>query len=211
MKPGMAENAVNRPSVGVNFIHTAPSPSQNRELSPARNPGARNSGGVHHVQNSVSAVWNWKAAALSAVLRALVFLVINWRAGTRAALAALAVEFAYRVATSGFYGSLIQRLRHVQPAWKAMLYVALLLPTVNQGLDAWLHWLSGTPHLAASVIASSLITVWAALFNLYAMRQGALVTGAEARPFLEDLRQLPALVAGFVLLVPRLVSKGVSR
>ena len=163
---------------------------------------------MHH---RLQQIWNWKAAVLSAVLRALVFLLINWTAGTKAASTAMAVEFAYRIFTSGFYGSLVQSFRKMEPAWKANLYVVLLLPAVNQGLDLWIHWLNGTPKLAASLVASTVITVWAALFNLYAMRHGALVTGRDARPLRDDLRQLPALVAGFCLIVPRLVLKGVSR
>jgi hypothetical protein len=155
-------------------------------------------------------LWNWKSALLSAVMRALVFLAINWTAGLPAAGAAMAVEFAYRILTSGFYGSLIQSFRKVEPAWLANLYVVLLLPAVNQGLDLYIHWLNGTPKLAASVIASTIITVWAALFNLYAMRRGALVTGPDARPLREDLRQLPVLVAGFFLIVPRCILKGAT-
>jgi hypothetical protein len=153
-------------------------------------------------------LWNWKSALLSAVMRAMVFLAINWTSGQKAAWTAMGVEFGYRILTSGFYGSLIQRFRKVEPAWKANLYVILLLPVVNQGLDLWVHWLNGTPKLAASVMASAAITVWAALFNLYAMRRGALVTGQDARPLKEDLRQLPVLVAEFFLIVPRFVLKG---
>jgi hypothetical protein len=153
----------------------------------------------------IHAVWNWKAALLSAVLRALVFLAINWTAGSRAALAATVAEFGYRILTSGFYGSLIQRFRKVEPAWKANLIVILLLPVVNQGLDLLIHWANGTPKLGASLAASSLITIWASLFNLYAMRRGALVAGAEGRALREDIRALPGLLAGFFLL------KGVNR
>lgn len=153
----------------------------------------------------IHAVWNWKAALLSAVLRALVFLVINWTAGSHAALAATVAEFGYRILTSGFYGSLIQRFRKVEPAWKASLLVVLLLPIVNQGLDFALHWANGTPKLGASLLASSVITVWASLFNLYAMRQGALVAGTEGRTLMEDIRALPGLLVGFFLL------KGVNR
>jgi hypothetical protein len=155
------------------------------------------------LRDRIDALWNWKSALLSAVLRALVFLAINWTSGRKAAGMAMGVEFSYRILTSGFYGSLIQSFRKVQPAWRANLYVILLLPALNQGLDLWVHWLNGTPKLAASLVASTAITVWAALFNLYAMRRGALVTGRDARPLRDDLRQLPALVADFCLIVPR--------
>jgi hypothetical protein len=207
--PLSVDNSAESDAATVNPLHTVNPPSQPRNIA------QRNSKRVANVPRTVrerwQQIWNWKSAVLSAVLRALVFLAINWTSGKRAAFLALGVEFVYRVATSGFYGSLIQAFSRLQPAWKATLYVVLVLPAINQGLDWWIHWLNGTPKLAASLIASSVITVWAALFNLYAMRRGVLVTGRDARPFREDLVQLPALVAGFVLLVPRMVLKGVSR
>jgi hypothetical protein len=198
------------------FTILAPVKDRPSVTEPSQDGLPRNSSMSHHVRytmalpsfHQVQEFWNWKSALLSAVLRALVFLAINWTAGWRSAGSAMAVEFVYRILTSGFYGSLIQRFRAVEPAWRAAIYVVLLLPALNQGLDLLVHWLNGTPKLAASVIASSVITVWAALFNLYAMRQGALVAGRDGRPFRDDLLALPALVGGFFLIVPRLVWKG---
>ena len=203
--------ALSTPSAdpAVKDPHTTALPSHSLH-TPAENwPDARRV--EPDMGERLQSLWNWKSALMSAVLRALVFLAINWKAGPRAATTAMAVEFVYRALTSGFFGSLVQAFRRVEPAWKAHFYVLLLLPMANQGLDLWVHWLNGTPRLAASLIASTAITVWAALFNLYAMRRGVLVTGRDARPLLHDLRELPALLAGFFLAVPRLVYKGVSR
>ena len=44
--------------------------------------------------------WNWKAALLSGILRGALFFAASLRAGLDAAVAALAVEFAYRAATT---------------------------------------------------------------------------------------------------------------
>ena len=141
--------------------------------------------------------WHWKAAALSAFLRALVFYFTNRSAGARAAWTALGVEFAYRIATSGFFGSLIQVLSRVEPRRVSAIAVLLVIPVSNQGLDAFVHWWQGTPKLGRSLLIASLITVWATLFNWYAMRQGTFVVGHGERGFGEDMRSLPKLLWHF--------------
>lgn len=147
--------------------------------------------------------WNWKSAALSACLRAILFFFLNRKAGTNAALTAGAVEFAYRVATSGFFGSVTQVFRQVQPGWVATAATLLVLPSINQFLDFLVHWWQGTPFLAKSIITSTALTAFAALFNLYAQREGAFVVGPEGRSFAADLKRLPGLLLGFLLVIPR--------
>jgi hypothetical protein len=155
--------------------------------------------------------WNWKTAAVSAVLRALMFFAINRSAGAKAAWIATGVEFTYRIATSGFFGSVTQVLRGVHPPWKATLATLLVLPAINQFLDFLVHWWQGTPKLAASILAASAVTAFASLFNLEAQRQGVLVVGPEARPFGHDVQKLPGVLLGVLLLVPRLVIKQIHR
>jgi hypothetical protein len=149
--------------------------------------------------------WNWKSAALSACLRAILFIIVNRKAGMNAALTAGAVEFAYRVATSGFFGSITQVFRQVQPAWIATAATLIVLPVVNQFLDFLVHWWQGTPFLAKSIITSTVMTAFAALFNLHAQREGAFVVGPEGRSFAADLKRLPGLLLSFVLVIPRAV------
>lgn len=141
--------------------------------------------------------WNWKAAALSALLRALVFYFTNRSAGSRAAWTALGVEFAYRIATSGFFGSLIQVLSRVEPKRVSMVAVLLVLPALNQGLDAGVHWWQGTPRLGLSLLIATVITVWASLFNWFAMREGTFVVGHGERGFAQDMQDLPGLLWRF--------------
>jgi len=141
--------------------------------------------------------WNWKAAALSALLRAILFYFTNRSAGSKAAWTAVGVEFAYRIATSGFFGSLIQLLSRVEPKSISMVAVLLVLPALNQGLDAAVHWWQGTPRLGASLLVATVITIWASLFNWYAMREGTFVVGHGGRGFGEDMRSLPGLLWRF--------------
>jgi hypothetical protein len=63
--------------------------------------------------------WNWKAAVMSSLLRAHLFLAANATAGARKAFAAAGVELLFRFIVSGFYGSLTQAFRGAEPAWAA--------------------------------------------------------------------------------------------
>jgi hypothetical protein len=62
------------------------------------------------------------------------------------------------------------------------------------------------PSIAASVVFTALST----LFNLYAMRRGALIVGAGRGSLLEDLRRSPALLADFLLCGPRWLLRGAA-
>ena len=146
--------------------------------------------------------WNWKSAVFSSILRALIFLIANLTAGWRSAAGAMAAEFLFRAVISGFYGSLIQAFRNAEPAWIATLTMLILLPFISHSLELAMHLARGTPKLLSSVIASVAFTEIASLFNLYAMRRGALVVGAEAPSIGADLRRVPRLIAGFIAAGP---------
>jgi len=142
--------------------------------------------------------WNWKSAVFSSSLRALVFLFANLAAGWQAATGAMLAEFLYRGVTAGFYGAITQAFGAVQPAWCAGVFVAVLLPVLSHSLEISVHIARGTPRIITSLISSVCFTIFSTLFNLYAMRRGALIVGDGARPMSDDLRRIPALIAGFV-------------
>lgn len=146
--------------------------------------------------------WNWKSAMFSSVIRATIFLVANLTAGWRAATGAMAAEFLFRAVTSGFYGSLTQAFRKAEPACMAAVTVLILLPLFSHSLEFAIHLARGTPKLAHSMIASIAFTEVSTLFNLYAMRRGALVVGSDASSIAADMRQIPRLIAGFVAAGP---------
>ena len=142
--------------------------------------------------------WNWKAAILSATFRATLFLCANLTAGWKAATGAMLAEFLYRSVTAGFYGALTQAFSEAEPEWAAAAATAFLLPIASHSLELALHLLRGTPRIITSMIASVCFTVFSTLFNLYAMRRGALIVGAGGSSILGDLRRTPALIAGFL-------------
>lgn len=142
--------------------------------------------------------WNYKSAILSSLFRAHIFLVANLSAGVDAAVAAMTAEFLFRFATSGVYGALTQAFRHAQPERAAIVAVMVLLPAVGHSMELALHWVRGTPNLAISIGASAAFTAASTAFNLFAMRRGALITGAGSEPLWRDLVRMPSLLTAFL-------------
>jgi hypothetical protein len=143
--------------------------------------------------------WNWKSALCSSLVRASLFAGINAPAGPAQALAAASTELVYRALTSGFHGALTQALSRAEPVWMATLVAVVLLPVCAHALELVVHWALGTRYLMASILASVLLSIASTLFNLYAMRRGALIVGDDhAVSLLEDVKRLPRLLGGFV-------------
>lgn len=138
--------------------------------------------------------WHWKSSLLSSTFRALVFFGANLSAGWEAAGWAMLAEFLYRALMAGFYGSLTQTFRKVEPAWHGRLAVTLLLPLVSHSVELALHWIRGTPNLWISVAASVSFTVASTQFHFQAMRRGVFVVGEGSRSLLEDFRSVPAVL-----------------
>lgn len=143
-------------------------------------------------------IWNWKTALCSGLYRAPAFFFASLKLGLAEAIRAAGVEFLLFAAMAGFTGALIQNIRFRQPAW---LRGALLLAGVPTILHAgeWLgHAWLGTPARNRGVLISVVLSIIAALFNLYAMRKGALIAGREGDSFLLDLARLPRLIGDFL-------------
>lgn len=142
--------------------------------------------------------WNWKSACVSAAVRSTIFFAANLPSGRSAAMAAFMTEIWLRLATSGFYGGLTQRLGTIEPEWQAVLAATVILPLVSHGLEIAVHLGRGTPDLLVSILASASLTVLSTSFNVFAMRRGALTTGAGSQPLHRDLLRMPSLIGGFV-------------
>ena len=143
--------------------------------------------------------WNWKNAVFTALTRGAVFFATNLVAGFPAAARAFAVDAVFRVPLSGVYAAITQALAPAQPRWAALLVIMGIVPAAGHIVEFAAHWLFATPQLRISLIASVVFSSFSALFNLFSMQRGVFVVGAAARPFRDDLKRLPALVAAFVL------------
>ena len=155
--------------------------------------------------------WNWKSALTSTVLRAPIFFFVNLSAGRKAAVGALLTELVLRSLTSGIYGSLTEALRDAEPNWLAGLTASVLMPFANHSLELLVHWLRGTPKLAHSILDSVCFTVFSTLFNLYAMRRGALIVGENQQSLGHDLRRMPRLIGGFLATGPLAIHRWLKR
>ena len=154
--------------------------------------------------------WNWKSALFSALFRGGIFFAVNLKAGWRAAVGAMLAEFAWRTATSGGWGAVTQMLRKVKPQWQAVLGSMLFVPAVSHSMEFTIHYARGTPMLARSIFVSICFTQISNLFNLYAMHKGALIVGVGARPLGEDMRRVPSLIGGFLLVLPRMAGRALA-
>jgi hypothetical protein len=148
-------------------------------------------------------LWNWKAAWLSIMLRAPIFLGVTIRRGFRVAISAILIECLYCAITAGFYGAVVQTLRDAEPQWLTLIFITVVIPGIFQVFEFLLHHLHGTPHLRIAEFISIGVSAISALFNWYAMRRGALLVGGEGGSFGSDLRRLPALIFAFVVSGPR--------
>jgi hypothetical protein len=147
--------------------------------------------------------WNWKAALLSVMLRAPIFLVATWRHGAEAISIAVLVEAAYSAAISGCYGAFVEKLRNAQPLWLSGLLILLVLPAILLWLDYLLHWNTGMPNLRGGMVSAAVLSLLSSLFNWYLMSHGSLLVGNQRRSFGHDLKRMPRMVLGFVVCGPR--------
>ena len=147
--------------------------------------------------------WNWKSAVLSAVLRGGIFFVASLGAGLSAALGAMSIESTFYITVAGFYGAILQSFRRAQPVWLATLTTMVLIPAINHTMEFALHWASGTKKLKAGIIASVCLSMISAIFNLFAMRRGAFIVGAERQSLFADFRQMPRIIFDFLTAIPR--------
>jgi hypothetical protein len=151
----------------------------------------------------VVVLWNWKAAWLSIILRAPIFLVATIPRGWTATCGAVLAECFYCAAAAGLYGALIQSLREAEPPWLTISFLTVVVPGIFQIFEAVLHWIRGTPHLRTVESFSIAVSAVSSLFNCYAMRRGTLLVGREGDSFGSDLRHLPRLLLSFVIFFPQ--------
>jgi hypothetical protein len=143
--------------------------------------------------------WHWKAALFSATTRAVVFFVANAGVGAAAARRAAIVELVLRVPMVGALAAIGQTLSSIEPPWRSTLIATVALPLAAHAAELAVHWTAGTPALWRSMIASMGLSAVATVFNQFAMRRGVLLVGANSRPLVEDLKQLPAVCVQFLV------------
>jgi len=163
--------------------------------------------------------WNYKGAILSGVLRAPIFLItyLIGRESLRLAILAATVQFVFRFLFAGVGGTLIQSFRRVEPAWKALLAIMLILPVISHlfefALQASFAYLTSTQnHTDEAILRSITVSIISALFTLFAMRRNVMIVGEEdSKSFWHDLSSLPHLVYDFCAFIPNEIASLLRR
>lgn len=163
--------------------------------------------------------WNYKGAILSGVMRAPIFLItyLVGRESIKIAIAAAAVQFAFRFVFAGLSGALIQAFRKVEPAWKALLSVMLVVPIISHLLEFGFQTLfayatSTADHTDQAIVRSICVSIFSALFALFIMRRNVLIVGEEeSKSLLSDVMRIPRLVFEFCAFLPNEIAAMLRR
>jgi hypothetical protein len=153
---------------------------------------------LRHPLYSFIRCWNWKAAALSCILRTPVYIITTFRHGWQAITVAAAVEAGFSAGAAGVYAAFTEAVRDAEPEVAVAVLLLVILPALTLALDALVHFLTRTPNLRAGVFLSLAVTIVSSAFNWYSMRRGTLLVGPGARSFSSDIARLPILIARFV-------------
>jgi hypothetical protein len=163
--------------------------------------------------------WNYKGAVLSGVLRSPIFLItyLAGRESLKLAVGAAAVQFLFRFAFAGVGGTLIQGFRRVEPPWKALLAIMLILPLISHIFEfviqvAFAYFTSTQDHTDEAILRSITVSIISALFTLFAMRRNVMIVGEEeSRSLLHDISRLPVLVFEFCAFIPNEIASFIRR
>jgi hypothetical protein len=163
--------------------------------------------------------WNYKGAIMSGVLRAPIFLVtyLVGKESLKLALGAALVQFVFRFFFAGVSGALIQSFRRVEPAWKALVTILLVVPLISHVFEfllqaSFAYFTATTAHTDEAVIRSICVSVISALFTLFIMRRNVMIVGEEgSKSLFSDLIHLPILIFHFVAFIPNEISSLLRR
>ncbi|MEO5860201.1 MAG: hypothetical protein ABIR33_14790 [Pyrinomonadaceae bacterium] len=163
--------------------------------------------------------WNYKGAVLSGVVRAPIFLItyLVGRESLRLALGAASLQFMFRFLFAGVGGTLIQSFRRVEPPWKALLAIMLILPFISHLIEfaiqaLFAYFTSTQAHTDNAILRSITVSIMSALFTLFAMRRNVMTVGEEgSRSLLHDVSRLPRLVFEFCAFIPNEIASFIRR
>lgn len=163
--------------------------------------------------------WNYKGAILSGVMRAPIFLItyLLGKESLRLAIGAALAQFTFRFLFAGVGGTLIQSFRHVEPAWKAILTVLLIVPLISHvfefAVQAIFAYATGTQdHTGDAILRSICVSIISALFTLFAMRRGIMVVGDEdSKSLMNDISRLPVVIFHFIAFIPNEIAFMIRR
>ena len=162
--------------------------------------------------------WNYKSAILSSIMRSSIFLFTYLQLSGREttarntillAVGAAGAQFAYRFLSAGIIGSLVQSFRRVEPAWKAMTMMMLMVPAISHLFEFLVQLAYGSlthtaGHTDEAILRSVCVSIISTLFNIFAMRRGILLVGADEdqKSFWNDIKAIPRIAFDFTAFIP---------
>lgn len=163
---------------------------------------------VHLLRHPIDTLvlrWNWKAAVLSAMLRAPIFFFtyLFKKDGLKLAIGAAIAQSIFRFIFGGVNGAIIQSFSKVEPAWHAILTVPLVLATLSHVIEFAVQSAydsqTGVDGKNRALAVSIIVSAVSAVFNLFAMRRGALLVKDESQQSIwRDLKRMPWLALEFI-------------
>lgn len=163
--------------------------------------------------------WNYKGAILSGAMRAPIFFItyLIGKESVKLALGAALVQFTFRFFFAGVGGALIQSFRRVEPPWKALLSILLVVPVISHLFEflfqfSFAYLTATNDHTDEAIVRSICFSIISALFTLFIMRRNVLIVGdEESKSLLHDLSRLPLLIFQFVAFIPNEIASMLRR
>ena len=154
--------------------------------------------------------WNYKGAILSSAFRAPIFLVtyLMARESLKLALTAAAVQLVFRFLFAGLTGYIIQSFRRVEPPWKAIVSILLVVPLVSHVLEyivqaAFVSITATNDYTDKAIVRSVCLSIFSSLFALFIMRRNVLIVGESgSKSLFSDVKRIPMLVVEFLGFIP---------
>jgi len=144
---------------------------------------------ARHPIQFVLSRWNWKAAALSALMRGTIFFIATL-GGLTIASRTLLVDLTFRIPLAGVCAAVIQEVRNATPAWASLAVALGAVPVVAHAVEISVHSIARTPWLWRGVGASIALSIVSSAVELFLMRRRILLVGPEGASILTDLRRL---------------------
>ncbi len=163
--------------------------------------------------------WNYKGAILSGGLRAPIFLItyLVSKESLKLALGAALVQFTFRFLFAGIGGAMIQAFRHVEPAWKALLTILMIVPVISHVFEFFVqvgfsYFTETESHTNVAIVRSVCVSIFSALFSLFIMRRNVMIVGEEgSKSLLSDIINMPKMVFDFLAFIPHEIAAMLKR
>lgn len=162
--------------------------------------------------------WNYKGAILSGVFRAPIFLFtyLAGKESMKLALGAALAQFIFRFLFAGISGALIQTFRRVEPAWKALGAILLVVPAISHIFEflvqySFAYATATNDHTDDAIIRSICVSLISALFTLFIMRRNVMIVGEGSKSLFNDLKRMPIMILRFMLFVPNEIALMIKR